>query len=73
MEPRAASPSRRLSRRSPALTQAGIPTGVLAAPMIPGLNDAELEHILAAAAQAGAIGAGPYAELHPAAATQNSN
>ncbi len=57
MEPRAASPSRRLSAVA-ALTQAGIPTGVLAAPMIPGLNDAELEHILEAAARAGAISAG---------------
>jgi DNA repair photolyase len=53
MEPRAASPARRLQTVA-ALTQAGIPTGVLAAPMIPGLNDAELETILAAAAKAGA-------------------
>jgi DNA repair photolyase len=57
MEPRAASPSRRLAAIA-ALTQAGIPTGVLAAPMIPGLNDSELENIIAAAARAGAIGAG---------------
>jgi DNA repair photolyase len=57
MEPRAASPARRLAAIT-GLTQAGIPTGVLAAPMIPGLNDAELEQILEAAAKAGAIGGG---------------
>ena len=53
MEPRAAAPRRRLEAVT-ALAAAGIPVGVLAAPMIPGLNDAELERILAAAAQAGA-------------------
>ncbi len=53
MEPRAATPTRRLAAIT-ALADAGIPVGVLAAPMIPGLNDAELERILAAAAQAGA-------------------
>jgi DNA repair photolyase len=57
MEPRAASPARRLAAIT-GLTQAGIPTGVLAAPMIPGLNDAEMEHILEAAARAGALSAG---------------
>jgi len=57
MEPRAASPARRLAAVT-ALTQAGIPTGVLAAPMIPGLNDSELEQILESASRAGAIGAG---------------
>jgi DNA repair photolyase len=57
MEPRAASPSRRLAAIT-GLIQAGIPTGVLAAPMIPGLNDSELEHILEAAARAGAMSAG---------------
>jgi DNA repair photolyase len=56
MEPRAAAPARRLAAIT-ALTQAGIPTGVLASPMIPGLNDAELESILAAAAKAGAASA----------------
>jgi DNA repair photolyase len=34
------------------LSEAGVPTGVLAAPMIPGLNDHELERILEAAAEA---------------------
>ena len=53
MEPRAAAPRRRLEAVT-ALAAAGIPVGVLAAPMIPGLNDAELERILAAAAEAGA-------------------
>ena len=53
MEPRAATPSRRLAAVT-ALAQAKIPIGVLAAPMIPGLNDAEMERILQAAAAAGA-------------------
>ena len=57
MEPRAASPARRLAAIAE-LSRAGIPTGVLAAPMIPGLNDAELERILATAAAAGARHAG---------------
>jgi DNA repair photolyase len=57
MEPRAPTPARRLHALT-ALNDAGIPTGVLAAPMIPGLNDAELEAILAAAQQAGARHAG---------------
>ncbi len=57
MEPRAATPERRLKALA-ALAQAGIPTGVMAAPMIPGLNDTELENILAAAAGRGAQTAG---------------
>ncbi len=57
MEPRAATPMRRLQAIQ-ALTAAGVPAGVLAAPMIPGLNDAELERILAAAKQHGAGRAG---------------
>ena len=57
MEPRAASPARRLAAIA-GLRQAGIPAGVLAAPMIPGLNDPELERIIAAAARAGATHAG---------------
>jgi DNA repair photolyase len=57
MEPRAATPERRLAAVA-ALSQAGIPTGVLAAPMIPGLNDAELEKILERSAKAGARHAG---------------
>jgi len=57
MEPRAASPLRRLAAITE-LARAGVPVGVLAAPMIPGLNDAELEKILEAAARAGASRAG---------------
>jgi DNA repair photolyase len=57
MEPRAPTPARRLAAVG-ALRAAGVPVGVLAAPMIPGLNDAELERILAAAAAAGAENAG---------------
>jgi DNA repair photolyase len=57
MEPRAATPTRRLHAIAE-LTRAGVPTGVLAAPMIPGLNDAEMENILEASAKAGARHAG---------------
>jgi DNA repair photolyase len=57
MEPRAATPERRIAAIA-ALSQAGIPAGVLAAPMIPGLNDAELEKILERCAGAGARHAG---------------
>jgi DNA repair photolyase len=57
MEPRAATPERRLQAVT-TLTQAKVPAGVLAAPMIPGLNDAELEKILEAASRAGAAHAG---------------
>ena len=57
MEPRAASPARRLETVR-ALSKAGIPTGVLVAPMIPALNDRELEKLLEAAADAGARTAG---------------
>jgi DNA repair photolyase len=56
LEPRAATPAARLAtiRR---LSAAGIPTTVMAAPMIPVLTDHELESILEAAAEAGASGA----------------
>jgi DNA repair photolyase len=57
MEPRASTPERRLETIA-ALTAAGIPTGVLTAPMIPALNDNELEQILERAKAAGAISAG---------------
>jgi len=53
MEPRAASPARRIAAIT-GLASDGISVGVLASPMIPGLNDAELEAILEAAAKAGA-------------------
>jgi DNA repair photolyase len=61
LEPRAASPRRRLETIR-ALADAGIPVGVMAAPMIPALNDMELERILAAAKQAGA-GSAAYTVL----------
>jgi DNA repair photolyase len=57
MEPRAAAPERRLETIA-ALAAAGVPTGVLSAPMIPALNDSEMEHILDRARQAGASAAG---------------
>jgi DNA repair photolyase len=57
MEPRAATPERRLHAIAE-LTRAGVPCGVMTAPMIPGLNDAEMEKILEAAARAGARHAG---------------
>jgi DNA repair photolyase len=53
LEPRAASGHARLHAMA-RLADAGIPVGVLAAPMIPALNDSELEGILEAAKQAGA-------------------
>jgi len=57
MEPRAAAPAKRLQTISN-LNDAGVPVGVLASPMIPALNDQELENILEAAADAGAYQAG---------------
>ena len=57
MEPRASTPQRRLDAVRE-LAAAGIPTGVMAAPMIPGLNDHEMEVILEAAHEAGATRAG---------------
>jgi DNA repair photolyase len=57
MEPRASQPARRLAAIE-VLSKAGVPTGVLTAPVIPGLNDHELPSIIAAAAKAGAQSAG---------------
>ena len=57
MEPRTASPQARL-RAVAELNAAGVPAGVLVAPVIPALTDHELESILAASAQAGARSAG---------------
>jgi DNA repair photolyase len=57
MEPRAAAPQRRLAAVK-ALADAGIPVGVMAAPMIPQLNDKDLEAILEAGAANGARWAG---------------
>jgi DNA repair photolyase len=57
MEPRASHPARRLAAIE-TLSQAGVSTGVLVAPVIPGLTDHELPSIIAAASQAGAQSAG---------------
>jgi DNA repair photolyase len=53
MEPRAATPERRLDAVRQ-LAAAGIPTTVMFAPIVPGLNDHELEAVLERSAQAGA-------------------
>ena len=53
MEPRAARPARRLDAIRQ-LREAGVPVGVMVAPIIPGLTDHEVPAILAAAADAGA-------------------
>jgi DNA repair photolyase len=53
LEPRASTPARRLEALR-ALAQAGIPTGVIVAPLIPALTDPDLETVLEAAAAAGA-------------------
>ena len=57
MEPRAAAPQRRLQVIE-RLSAAGIPVGVLAAPLIPFISDGELETLLGQAHQAGALEAG---------------
>ncbi len=57
LEPRAPTPAKRL-RTIRLLANAGVPVIVMAAPMIPFLNDYELENILGAAAEAGAVSAG---------------
>jgi DNA repair photolyase len=57
LEPRAATPDLRLDALR-CLSEAGVPTGVMVAPIIPGLTDHEVPAILAAAADAGARVAG---------------
>jgi DNA repair photolyase len=57
LEPRAATPKMRLAAVE-ALAKAGVPVGVLVAPVIPGLNDHEIPSVLAAAKAAGAGWAG---------------
>ncbi len=57
MEPRAAAPARRLATVR-ALAGAGVPVGVLCAPLIPALNDTEMESIFQAARAAGAESGG---------------
>jgi DNA repair photolyase len=57
MEPRASTPAKRLAAiRS--LSNAGVPTAVMVAPIIPAINDSDIERILDAAADAGATEAG---------------
>lgn len=53
MEPRCPTPERRFEALGQ-LAAAGIPTGIMLGPMIPGLNDSELESIMARAAELGA-------------------
>ncbi len=57
MEPRAATPQRRLDAIA-ALARAGIPVTAMVAPIVPAINDSEIEKILAACAGAGAQSAG---------------
>ncbi len=57
LEPRASAPHRRL-RAIANLAGAGVPVGVLVAPIIPALNDRDMEAVLARAAEAGARCAG---------------
>jgi DNA repair photolyase len=57
LEPRAPTPPRRLEALR-ALAAAGIPTTVMVAPIIPAINDAEIERILDAAAACGVESAG---------------
>lgn len=56
MEPRCPRPEKRLNAVRE-LSHAGVPVAVMTAPMIPGLNDHEIEDLLAAAADAGAVAA----------------
>ena len=57
MEPRASAPARRIEaiRR---VAQAGVPVGVMVAPVVPFLTDSAIEQILDAASEAGALSAG---------------
>ncbi len=69
MEPRASAPHRRLAAIA-GLAKAGVPVTVMTAPIIPALNDHEIEHVLQAAAAAGARTAGYVLlrlplEVHP--------
>jgi DNA repair photolyase len=57
MEPRAPAPTRRLEALR-ALAEAGIPTRAMVAPIVPALNDADIERILDAVAAVGVSGAG---------------
>jgi DNA repair photolyase len=57
MEPRASAPARRLAALE-ALAKAGIPTRAMVAPIVPAINDAEIERILDTVTAVGVGGAG---------------
>lgn len=57
MEPRASAPAKRLAAIA-GLAEAGVPVAAMVAPIVPAINDAEIETILAAAKAAGASEAG---------------
>jgi DNA repair photolyase len=57
MEPRASTPTKRLEAMK-ALNEAGVPASVMIGPVVPGLNDSEIERILDSARAAGAREAG---------------
>ena len=57
LEPRATAPAKRIAAMR-ALTEAGIPVGVMVAPIIPAITDPEMEAILEASFEAGATSAG---------------
>jgi DNA repair photolyase len=57
MEPRAATPPRRIEAIK-ALSEAGVPVSVMVAPIVPAINDSEIERILETARGAGAVEAG---------------
>ncbi len=57
MEPRAATPAKRLEAIR-LLSEAGIPTTALVAPIVPAINDSEIETILETVREAGAVSAG---------------
>ncbi len=57
MEPRAAAPHRRIEAIR-VLAEAGVPVTVMVAPIVPGINDSEIEAVLEEAASVGASAAG---------------
>jgi len=57
MEPRAATPAKRIEAIR-LLSEAGIPTTAMVAPIIPAINDSEIESILETVREAGAVSAG---------------
>ena len=57
MEPRASTPAKRLEAIR-ALSRAGVPTAIMTAPIVPAINDSEIERLLDAGAANGAVEAG---------------